>query len=162
MTELNRIADQMKRALEGPAWSGPSLMETLHDVSAAQAAEKLAGTHSIWEIVLHIDAWKTIVRRRIEGELLPDPAPHEDWPPVSETSPEAWALLMEQMAINNRLLQSTVVELSEERLWDTVPGKDYSLYVMLHGSVQHALYHGGQIAVLKRIVQTQSTSPLVA
>ena len=31
-----------------------------------------------------------------------------------------------------------------------VPGKDYSVYVLLHGAVQHMTYHTGQIALLKK------------
>jgi hypothetical protein len=27
---------------------------------------------------------------------------------------------------------------------------NYNVFVMLHGAVQHALYHAGQIALLKR------------
>ena len=33
---------------------------------------------------------------------------------------------------------------------DTTPSKDYDLQFMLLGTVQHAAYHAGQIAVLKR------------
>ena len=35
---------------------------------------------------------------------------------------------------------------------ETVPGKDYPVAVMLHGTVQHYAYHAGQIALLKRLV----------
>jgi hypothetical protein len=40
--------------------------------------------------------------------------------------------------------------LTDERLDDTVSGKGYSIYVMLHGVIQHDLYHAGQIALLKK------------
>jgi hypothetical protein len=33
----------------------------------------------------------------------------------------------------------------------TVPGKDYTYAVMLHGAAQHVLYHAGQIALLKKL-----------
>ena len=33
------------------------------------------------------------------------------------------------------------------------PGKPYNLLFMLHGAVQHAAYHGGQIALLRRLQQ---------
>jgi hypothetical protein len=39
----------------------------------------------------------------------------------------------------------------ESRLAEQVPGKDYDFYHMLHGAVQHALYHAGQIALLKKV-----------
>jgi hypothetical protein len=47
-------------------------------------------------------------------------------------------------------LLETVSMLPESRLYDPVPGKDYHLLFMLLGTVQHAAYHGGQIALLKR------------
>jgi hypothetical protein len=59
MTELERIADQLKRAYEGPAWSGPSLLEVLDGISAERAASRLIpGAHTIWEILAHIVAWE--------------------------------------------------------------------------------------------------------
>ena len=33
-----------------------------------------------------------------------------------------------------------------------VPGHDYSYYVMLHGIVQHDVYHAGQIALIKKLL----------
>jgi uncharacterized damage-inducible protein DinB len=33
------------------------------------------------------------------------------------------------------------------------PSPSYSIYTMLHGVVQHMLYHAGQIALLKRAAQ---------
>jgi hypothetical protein len=39
---------------------------------------------------------------------------------------------------------------SDARLQHTVPGRDYDFYHLYHGIVQHSLYHGGQIALLKK------------
>jgi len=53
-SELSRLEEQLGRALEGEAWHGPSVLETLEGVSAEQAAaHPIAGAHSIWELVLH-------------------------------------------------------------------------------------------------------------
>ena len=58
-----------------------------------------------------------------------------------------------------RLLQedsrfrAAVRKLPEAKLDEIAPGKDHSLYVMLHGAIQHDLYHAGQIAVLKKALQ---------
>jgi uncharacterized damage-inducible protein DinB len=46
-----------------------------------------------------------------------------------------------------------VVGLPDSRLYEMVPGKQgahYTNYYMLHGVVQHELYHAGQIALLKK------------
>lgn len=54
-TDLQRLEEQLERALEGEAWHGPSVLEILEGVTAAQAAaHPIAGAHSIWELVLHL------------------------------------------------------------------------------------------------------------
>jgi len=48
-SELRRIEDQLQRSLEGNAWHGPAVLETLQGVTAEQAhAHPIAGAHSIW------------------------------------------------------------------------------------------------------------------
>ena len=71
LPESTRIADQLRRAFDGSAWHGPSLMELLEDVDAATAAAKpLAKVHSIWELVLHVAAWDAAGCRRLSGEKI--------------------------------------------------------------------------------------------
>jgi len=71
MNETERIADQLKRAFHGEAWSGPSVREVLQGVTADIAAKRpIADAHSIWELVHHITAWVDIVRRRVAGEAV--------------------------------------------------------------------------------------------
>ena len=38
----------------------------------------------------------------------------------------------------------------DEFLEDIVPGRDYTYYDMLHGIINHDLYHTGQIMILKK------------
>ena len=57
MTEAIRLADQIRRAFEGSAWHGDSLLELLADVTAKTAAARpIKDAHSIWELLLHIAA----------------------------------------------------------------------------------------------------------
>ena len=51
----------------------------------------------------------------------------------------------------HRALQETILQLEDSRLKDRVPGQPYSVYFLLHGVVQHDLYHAGQIAILKKV-----------
>jgi hypothetical protein len=57
---------------------------------------------------------------------------------------------VERLSRKHQELQEAVRALPESRLTETVPGKDYDFYFMLHGEVQHALYHAGQIALLQK------------
>jgi len=150
MDEIKRIDDQLRRAFEGHAWHGPSLRELLADVTAEQAtARPIPGAHSIWEIALHIAAWHEGVRRRVEGERV-ELSPEEDWPPVASTSEAAWQDALAVLERTHTELRRTVSRLADARLQEMVVGKDHSVYVMLHGLIQHNLYHAGQIALLKK------------
>ena len=66
MTEVDRIRDQFRRAFEGEAWHGPSVLALLDGVTAQQAAaHPIPGAHSIWELTLHIAAWERACLRRL-------------------------------------------------------------------------------------------------
>jgi hypothetical protein len=150
MSEINRIADQLKRSLEGEAWHGPALGELLVGVNAKQAAAKqLAGAHSIWEIVLHIISSEEVVCDRLEGSLTVL-SPDEDWPRVGETRDEAWTRTVEMLSNVHEKLQRLVLKVSESSLDQPVVKGASSTYVTLHGIVQHNIYHSGQIALLKK------------
>jgi uncharacterized damage-inducible protein DinB len=150
MSEILFIVDQLKRAFDGEAWHGPALMEILDDVSARTAsARPLANGHTIWALVLHVAAWEQVVTRRLAGQAttLSDA---QNFGHVERESDEAWGAAVESLRQNHSELVRAVEILPESRLNDRVPGKDYDLRFMLHGAVQHAVYHGGQIALLKR------------
>jgi uncharacterized damage-inducible protein DinB len=150
MTEVQRIADQLRRAYEGEAWVGPCLRGLLDGVTAAQAASRpLPQAHTIWELVLHVTVWEAVVLRRLAGEDV-EPTGEHDWPPVHDSSEAAWQKALTDLERGHRALREAIAGLTDARLNDPVPGKGYSVYFMLHGLVQHDLYHAGQLALLKK------------
>jgi len=149
MSEAHRISDQLKRAMHGEAWHGPSIQELLAGVTAEQAAARpVAGGHSIWELVLHITTWERTALRRLRGEAT-EPTDAENWP-VAAGGEAAWQEARAALERGNAALADAVRSLSDAELLAIVPGERYSVYVLLHGVVQHDLYHGGQIALLKK------------
>jgi uncharacterized damage-inducible protein DinB len=141
----------IERSVSGPMWHGPSLTDLVGDVTAEQAAaHPVAGGHSIWELVLHMTSWTEIARERLVGSAKGDPTAEEDWPPVSDESPEAWRAAVERLKDAHRELAVDIAALDDSCLIGRVPGKDHSVLTMAHGIVEHDAYHGGQIAILKR------------
>jgi uncharacterized damage-inducible protein DinB len=151
MKEAERIGGQLERALYGEAWHGPSVREILEGLTAEEAAARpLPATHSIWEIALHLAAWGEIVRRRLAGEGVSKISPEQDWPKTGETSEAAWKRASEKLLRAHAELAEVIRQLPEARLEEAAPEHDYSVYVMLHGVVEHLLYHAGQMAILKK------------
>jgi len=154
MSEAARIADQLRRAFDGEAWHGDSVFEILKGVTAAQAAARpIARAHTIWELVLHIAAWDGAVLRRFGGVAV-TLSDVENFPPVTDASETAWRKALAYVWRSHEELVEVVSALPDSRLDEMVPGKEgahYTFYYMLHGVVQHELYHAGQIALLKKM-----------
>jgi uncharacterized damage-inducible protein DinB len=148
--ELDRIADQIKRAHEGGAWHGPSVSEALKGVSARQAAGRpISGAHSIWELALHIAAWRHIATLRLAGQPLITP-PEGDWPAVPGADEAAWDDARGLVELRYRELVTAVRGFDELALDSPLAEGFSSAYVTLHGVIQHDLYHAGQISLLKK------------
>jgi uncharacterized damage-inducible protein DinB len=150
MTEIDRIVDQLKRAFDGEAWHGPAVLEILEGITAGQAAGRpFHDAHSIWELVLHIAAWERACRRRLGGDWA-QLSGVEDWPKVTDTNEQAWGQAKEALRQAHEELCNAVSELDESRLDQPILEGMSSIYVTLHGVIQHSLYHAGQIAILKK------------
>lgn len=151
MSEIERIETQLKLAFEGGAWHGPGVLETLEGVTARQAAaHPLAGVHSIWELVVHIAAWEGACRRRLGGDRAELPTA-EDWPPVTDTTEAAWAITKSALIEGHHKLRESITFLTDARLDEPILQGMPSVYVTIHGVIQHDLYHAGQIAILKKV-----------
>lgn len=152
-SETARLADQLERAFRGGAWHGPALTETLAGVDAGTAAARpVPDAHSIWEIVLHAAAWTDIARRRMAGEPAGQVPEDEDWPPVTDTSEDAWRAAQKTLDEAHRRLHAELLDLPEECLDDCVVGSDPTIRSLLLGLLQHHTYHAGQIVLLKKAI----------
>jgi uncharacterized damage-inducible protein DinB len=156
-SEIARIIDQLDREHSGDPWHGSPLRQILEGIDHQQAAHRpLPAGHTIWELVLHMISWKNEVRRRIGG--TPAATPLEgDWPNPPRTTPEAWRDTLAELEASHRSLVSSVASLPEDKLFqptndlrDRESGAGVNHYVLLHGIVQHDVYHAGQIALLKK------------
>ena len=151
------IADRLLKAVTGPVWHGPALDELLGDVTAGQAAARpAAGLHSIGEIVEHVVFWCEDSRQRLPSvaggadSALPEPGQGTDWPPFDSRDASGWQKLLQEMREAHRRIAAAARLLSPDRLAARVPGRTVTVEDMLRGVVEHAAYHGGQIAILRR------------
>jgi len=157
MSEIARVIDQLQREHSGDPWHGSPMLSILDGIDAASAARTpIAGAHSIWELVLHVTGWKREVARRLGGAPAGEPA-HGDWPPVGDVTGQRWQAALEDLDAAHRELLAAVGALPESRLFEPTNdprnrplGTGVSYYVLLHGAVQHDVYHAGQIAILSK------------
>jgi uncharacterized damage-inducible protein DinB len=148
--EIEHLAEEHRRALRGEAWHGPSVLEALEGVSLEVAARRPpSGAHSIWEIVRHIETWDRVVLRRIQGAPF-QPSDEEDWPPVRDLDEASWERDVAAMVATHEDLNRAIRSLTPDALdVPTDPGRP-GLFHMVHGAIQHEIYHAGQIAILRK------------
>jgi uncharacterized damage-inducible protein DinB len=159
MSEAARLIDQFQRAHDGDPWHGSPIKQILDGVTAAQAATRPPnGAHSIWELVLHATAWRNEVARRATGEPAGEPEPG-DWPAVGDPTPARWTAALAALDASHARLVHVVHGMSDDRLLtpsndprDRPLGTGVTYYELLHGIVQHDAYHGGQLAILKKVL----------
>jgi len=153
--EVDRLLDQMDRVFRAEAWHGASLLQLLAPVTAATAVRRpLPSRHSIWELTTHITAWIDIARERLAGEWV-DVTHEMDWPAVPQEPADAvsgleraWRETVGGLERAWIALETNVRTLDDRSLRRRVKGCPYTAYILVHGVIQHLVYHAGQIALL--------------
>ena len=154
MTQGEILADELRRALRGDAWHGPALLEVLANLPPEEAMQRpLPAAHNIWELVLHIASWANIALRRINGGQA-EPYEGEDWPEVHGFTQENWTDACTAMRESYERLSEVVLGMTDDELLAKAPKSERTIAGMINGVVQHAAYHGGQIALLKKSITT--------
>jgi len=70
--------------------------------------------------------------------------------------PIPWNELVSRWGLSRQLLEEKIRNFPIEDLAKQVPGRDYPYETMLHGIVEHAIYHSGQIAMVLGMLRLRS------
>ena len=151
MNEIHRIVDQLQRAHDGDPWYGDPLMTILDGITAKVAADRSLFAHSIWELLAHITVWQQESARRLRDRNYRKLSHEEDWPAVTDTSEKAWKNAVQALVAAHRDLVTALHQCDPALLDQAVPGSpNQTYYLVLHGVIQHSIYHAAQIALLKK------------
>jgi hypothetical protein len=152
-TEISSFVSLLRKTFERGAWHGPSVTEALADVKESDAAWRLPDTHSIIEIVGHMQAWRAYAIQKLSGNTTYTVSDEMNFP-LSDN----WRLTLTQLNESQRQLIAAIENFPASALMDPVPGTNSPLdfYTLLHGIVHHDLYHTGQIMLIKKANRTQT------
>ena len=148
---LIRILDE---SFGRAGWHGPTLMNALRGVRAADAVWKPSPErHSVWELALHAAYWKYAVRRRLTAAPRGSfPRKPSNFPALPEQPDDAcWAADVALLREEHARLREVVSNLPARAL-DTKPAKSkWTNAAHIYGVAAHDVYHAGQIQLLKRL-----------
>jgi len=143
------IIELLRRTFDGAAWHGPAVMETLRKVSSDQLGQRVGNSHSLIEIVEHMTAWRRFTIEKLRGNTTFDVNDAANFPRV-EPNEESWTITLQQFEDSQIMLLELLEQTNDSLLEQTVEGRNYSFYVLLHGIIHHDVYHLGQIMLLMK------------
>jgi uncharacterized damage-inducible protein DinB len=146
-TEIDRIVRLLEKTFDKQPWYGDSMMKTLSGISADIINRKHGPTHSIAELVVHMISWRVFVTKRLQGEDSFQVTDEMNFP-----KPGSWDAVINDLYASQKALIEVVKIFPESKLNELVPNAThkYTYYTLIHGGIQHDIYHLGQIALLKK------------
>ena len=165
-TEIERISTLLTGLYEGEAWHGRPLLEILEDITAAEACYRPApGLHNIAELVAHLTSWRVFALEKLTGSASYDIIldSEEDWPEIDTLTTAQWRERLDNLQETQQELLDTLGRLpGSQKLSETVPGRRYNYYTLLHGLMHHDVYHSGQIMQLRKQYKAVRTAAVPA
>ena len=151
MSQTKQIADSYRAATVKGAWYGPSLAELLAGIAPELATTPpMPGAHSISELLQHLLLWNERIRNTSDSHPMPRWEADKEW-----AEPQIpWNELATRWNLSRDLLEEKMRSFPIEDLAKQVPGRSYPYETMLHGIVQHAIYHSGQIAMILSMLRS--------
>ena len=147
-----RLASRVLQEGFGPgAWHGPDLKAAITGVTPALALWRpAAGRHNIAELALHHAYFVRSVRSQLSGlPVEPFVAEGEEWFEVSDERRLSWASISATIEAEQARLRTMVDDLEAGRINSPVaPDERFALVL---GITCHAVYHAGQIQLIKRL-----------
>lgn len=151
--EIDKLVGLLRQSFEGGAWHGPSVMEVIGAITPEQAHARLPDTHSVIELVAHMTSWRVYVTRKLMGDTAYEVADHMNFPAVTD-----WHKTLEGIKQSQDDLIAALTGTPVSTLDAQVPGRERPLtfYTMVHGVIDHDLYHTGQIKLILKATSMQS------
>ena len=156
MNEIERVVANAADCFDGKPWYGTSTMSIIDMVSYSQVNIRPEGfSKSIAGLLRHMIAWRVFTIKRLRGlaDFTIDAKSAENWN-SSNVSEKEWKGLLKLLNKSQVALVDAFESLEIDNLTEGVPGSNYNKDYLIRGIVQHDVYHLGQIAVLKDIIES--------
>lgn len=150
-----QIAKHFREVYFGGNWTVSNLKEHLADVTWQQATTKVYTFNTIATLVYHIHYYVRAASKVLQGDPLEAHDQYSfDHPPVLNA--EDWKSLLDSTWAEAESFAGMIEQLPEQLLLQDFTDKKYgSYYRNLHGIIEHAHYHLGQIVLIKKILNQE-------
>lgn len=150
--ELKRIIDQIDR-LYSNNWTGIDINQILNEIDDDIANTELPFfTNTIHQVARHLIADDFLVIKRLHG-INYKLTKEEDWIPTDKLKSIKWSDTKNALIKSKDDLVDALQSLYDADLDNPILKDHSTVYVTLHGHIQHAYYHFGQISQMKKAIE---------
>lgn len=149
-TEFKPIVDNAKVQLSefynGKSWVTDNFKKRVFSLPQDAALKKIKGfSHSVAELVSHMNAWRNFVLQKLTGNKDYD---IEESSSVNWSNQNNWDKLRDDFELCHNDLLRAIENFPAERWNEKVPGRKYTFLYLICGVIQHDYYHYGQIGAM--------------
>lgn len=146
------IAKHFRSVFFGGNWTSSNLKDQLADVSWQQATTQVYDLNTIATLTHHLSYYVTGVLSVLKGGELTI-RDKFSFTHVPIKSADDWKEMQAKIWAEVEEFATLVEQLPEETLWDTFTDPKYgNYYSNLHGIIEHAHYHLGQVVLVKKVL----------
>lgn len=153
--EVGYIITTLQNTLDGEPWYGRSVVALLEEIDDSTAYKKPnSNSHSLADLLYHIITWAEFTLKRLEGDKEKDDRYFGavDWRPI-DPKVHTWQAGIKQFNELNKQIIDILQTKHDSFLKEIVDYREYNFRFLLHGYIQHNIYHIGQVAYLKKLLE---------
>jgi uncharacterized damage-inducible protein DinB len=143
---LQQYKEDFQRVYDGNPWLGKSIQKSLHGIDAEHAFHRpIPNGHTIVELLRHMISWRQVLIEKLKRSGKPQPPQKTTFQTekFGKNQSEIWDNLQTEFEKQHGEIQDLLGNLIQK------PRKPLPMRV-IHGVIQHDIYHLGQIVLLKK------------
>ena len=145
------IAKHFREVYFGGNWTCVNLRDTLTTVTLKQATMQVNGLNTISVLVYHMHYYVRAATKVLQGGHL-DAHDKYSFDLPSIATDDEWQHFLNSIWAEAETFAQLVESLPDEKIHEHFTNEKYGAYYRnLHGIIEHAHYHLGQIAIIKKI-----------
>lgn len=153
MSTTSPLAKRFREVMLDGLWiANTNFKNQLSDVTWEQATTKIADLNTIAMLTFHIDYYIAGILNVFEGGDLEIKDKFSfDLPPIE--SQEQWEELLAKLHNDSERFTSLIEQMPDSQLNEVFVDEKYGTYLRnIDGMIEHAYYHLGQIALIKKMI----------
>ena len=152
--EIQYIIKLLQAVYDGNPWYGRNIIQICSEINATTALRKPNDQHSILELLYHMITWREFIISRLQAgsDKTMKYFEENDWRKLDHSDESLWDKGLKLFEDTQMLLVRLLDNLNDEILKQQVAEREYNYRALLHGIIQHDIYHLGQIAYAKKLL----------